>query len=459
MRAPYSPIQWLTRLSHEQLKSSHQILGRIIFALFAMHAICYLNFFIVSDLLAKRIKEKDVIFGLISITLFAILSTTALSFMRRWNYRIFYTTHIIIATFIVVPLYLHVSHIHIFVYEILLIEVLHFVLRALRFKMYTGTIKLVPGTDLVQVRIPLPASSSALKWKPGQHVYLSRPSKGSSPSLHDQWLMVNKTNPFTVASLPDKDKELMLIARTLKGNTRYLADLARALAQGGSGVQMLPTASGDIPILPIALEGPYGASKHLPDLSDYDRVLLVAGGVGATFVMPIYRGIAELHDPAPGGTQVRFIWAVRKLADTCWAFPATASSDDDEAEATADTEEVNGNGFFHGPSRVEVYVTRVSNLSAQADAEDDEGAEGIELQEHEQLLNMEEQMEKPRKGMMVKSGRPKIGEIVDEVFSKGLRTAVVCCGPKTLTQDVRQNVERWVAKGHDVFWYDETFGW
>src|SRR4051794_32069391 len=103
MRAPYSPVQWLTRRSHDQLKVSHQILGRIIFALFVLHAILYLNFFIVSGLLAKRIKDLDVIWGFVSITLFTALSTTALSFIRRWNYRVFYTSHIAIANFIILP--------------------------------------------------------------------------------------------------------------------------------------------------------------------------------------------------------------------------------------------------------------------------------------------------------------------------------------------------------------------
>lgn len=465
MRAPYSPVQWLTRLSHEQLKSSHQILGRIIFFLFILHGAFYFNFFVLSGFLPKRIKDRDVIWGLVSIGLFATITTTALGFVRRRNYRVFYISHIAIASFIIVPLYLHVSHIRIFVYEIILVQVVHFIFRALRFELYQGTVRLLPGTNLVQVRIPLPPASAALKWKPGQHVYLSRPwGKPKTPNFFAKWLMANKTNPFTVASIPSKDKELLLVAKTLKGNTKYLADLARTLSQGGSGMPMLPTAAGDIPILPIALEGPYGASIRLPELSDYDRVLLVAGGVGATFIIPIYRSISDFHDSTPAGTQIRCIWAVQKLADTQWAFPASPDDKDDDDVGA----EANGNGLLHGPSNVEVYVTRPSGPSLQVDSsasgifavdpEDDE-AEAIELQEHEQLLSMEEQMEKPRKGMVLKSGRPQLDLIVDEVFSKGLRTAVVCCGPPRLTQDLKRNVEVWVKKGHDVFWYDETFGW
>ncbi|KAF1919107.1 ferric reductase like transmembrane component-domain-containing protein [Ampelomyces quisqualis] len=461
MRAPYSPVQWLTRCSHEQLKVSHQVLGRIVFLLFILHGVFYFNFFVLSGFLAKRIKDWDVIWGIVSIILFSIISTTALAFVRRKSYRLFYVSHIAIANLIILPLWLHVSHIRIYVYQVILVEALHILFRALRLKVYQGTIRLLPGTNLIQIRIPLPEKNSALGWEPGQHVYLSRPwGKATTPSFYQQWIMTNKTNPFTIASIPGKDKELLLVARTLKGNTKYLADLARSLAQGGSGVPMLPTSGGDIPILPIALEGPYGASKRLPDLSSYDKVLLVAGGIGATFVMPVYRSIIDLHNPTPTGTQIRCIWAVQKLVETQWAFPFSASPyDDHEEDADGDQD-----GLLENSGTVEIYVTRPSGPSLQtseafAVGPDDDEGETIEMAENEQLLSMEEQMDKPRKGMVVKSGRPPLDVIVDEVFSKGMRTAVICCGPKRLTEDLKRSVEVWVKKGHEVFWYDETFGW
>lgn len=464
MRAPYSPVQWLTRCSHEQLKVAHQILGRITFTLLALHAAFYLNFFVLAGLLAKRIKEWDVIWGLMSIILFSAISTTALGFVRRRNYRVFYISHIAIANFIILPLWLHVSHIRVFVYQVLAVEVLHLVFRALHLKTYQGTLKLLPGTNLVQIRIPLPPDVSPLKWKTGQHVYLGRP-KGTTitRTFYQQWMLNARSNPFTVASIPSKDKELVIVAKTLKGNTKYLAELARSLAQGGNGITMLPTAGGDIPILPISIEGPYGASKRLPDLSSYDKVLLVAGGVGATFIIPIYRSIMEFHDPSPAGTQVKCIWAVQKLAETQWAFSASNDKHEEDAEANGDD-----NGLLHKSSTVEVFVTRPSGPSLHTDQsasgvfavepDDDEG-EAIELAENEQLLSMEEQMEKPHKGMSITSGRPDLGQIVDEVFSKGMRTAVLCCGPKRMTSDLKRKVDVWVNKGHDVFWYDETFGW
>ncbi|KAJ4993846.1 ferric reductase like transmembrane component [Stagonosporopsis vannaccii] len=467
MRAPYSPVQWITRLSHEQLKAAHQVLGRIVYLLFILHAVFYFVFFAMSGFLAKRIKDWDVIFGIITLILFAAISTTALGFVRRRNYRVFYISHIAIANFIIVPMYLHVSHIRLYVYEIIVVECLHLIFRAIRMKMYQGTLRLLPGTNLVQIRIPLPDKHAALNWHPGQHVYLTRPwGSAKAPSYYQQWLMANKSNPFTIASLPSVDRELLLIARTLNGNTKHLAALAHQLSKGGQGLPMLPTATGDIPILPLALEGPYGASTRLPDLTDFDNVLLVAGGVGATFTMPIYRAIAEYHDTTPGATQVRFIWAVQTLADTQWAFPDTSGAETDDDPRADQREEAISNGLLNRPCTVEVYVTRAaargpSSAPVFAIADDDDEAEHIELQESEQLLNSssEEALERPRKGMTVHHGRPQMREIVDEVFSRGTRTAVLCCGPKRLTGDLKRSVEVYLRKGSDVYWYDETFGW
>ncbi|KAA8623731.1 ferric reductase like transmembrane component [Pyrenophora tritici-repentis] len=474
MRAHYSPIQYLTRLSHEQIKASHQILGRIVFLLLVLHAAFYLNFFIMSGLLAKRIKNWDVIWGLISIILFSAISTTALGFVRRRNYSVFYVSHIAIANSIILSLFLHVSHIRVYVYEVIAIETLHLIFRAMRLRTYQGMLKLLSGTNLIQVRIPLPADSAVLRWSPGQHVYLSRPRrKGKAPTWYNQWFMMRRANPFTVASLPSKDRELLLIIKTLNGNTKYLGELVRSLAKGsGTTVPILPTAGGDTLTLPLALEGPYGASARLPDLLGYDRVLLVAGGIGATFIMPIYRDILGLHDNVPTDNQIRCVWTVQKLAETQWAFATNSSSGDRQDEEGVGSEDTgthaDRNSLVHGSSNIEVYVTRSAGLNLRVNAtasnnfavdSDDEGGETIEMQENDQLLDMDEQVQKPHESMLIKSGRPDLKGIVEEVFSKGVKIAVICCGPKRMIDDLRSGVEVWVNKDHEVFWHNETFDW
>ncbi|KAH7135705.1 ferric reductase NAD binding domain-containing protein [Dendryphion nanum] len=436
MRSPYSPVQYLTRMSHEELKASHGVLGRIIYFLFALHVIFYMIFFVLSGFLAKRIKDRDVIFGIISFVLFSVMSTTALGKLRNWNYRVFYNTHVFIANLIIISLFLHVSHIRIYIYQVILVNAIHQILRNFSFTIYSGSIKVLPGTNLVQLRIPLPPTDSAVKWKPGQHVYLSRPAGYSNAdSAYDNLLMRNKQNPFTVASLPSVDKELLLVARTLNGNTKDLADLARKVA------------TEEIPEISLAVEGPYGSSKRLPDFSSFDKILLVAGGVGATFMVPIYRSLVSDTGFGIASSKIRFIWTVRTLGETQWAFPLSCEREEDGSPQ----------GLHSHGSNIEVFVTRTSgsNLNARTSASGDD----IELAENEQLLSLEEQIEKPPRGMSIQAGRPNLPAVVDEVFRKGHRVAVFCCGPKSLTERLSQSVERWDRKGYDVYWHDESFAW
>jgi NAD(P)H-flavin reductase len=438
IRSKWSPPQLLTRLSHEQIKTAHQILGRIVCFMFVLHAGFYLNFFIAIGALQKRIKDRDVIFGLMSIVMFLTIGTTALNIIRRWSYRVFYTTHIILATNLVVPLYFHVHHIQLYVIEVFLVILANSVLRYCSQRTYSGTVSIIPGTNLVQVRVPLASQNKTTSWKPGQHVYLSRPTSASpSSGVRDLLVVRQQTNPFTIASLPEQDKHLILVARMLNGNTKQLAKLARSL-QSHDGP--------DFPSTPIALGGPYGSTSRLPDLTKFDRVLLLAGGVGATFIVPIYRSLVEQDRPSFRHDQLRFVWAVRKLAETTWAFPGTEADKDAGFESEG----------VHHDDEVEIYVTQPSS----ADLHTTNAEDGIELAETEHLIPFEEEMEKSRKGMVLSAGRPDIDAIVEKVFAASTgKVAVITCGPRGMTKKLRDSVGVWVSQGREVYWHNETFGW
>ncbi|KAF2817619.1 uncharacterized protein BDZ99DRAFT_457344 [Mytilinidion resinicola] len=438
IRSKYSPPQLLTRLSHEQIKTAHQILGRIITFLFILHACFYLNFFILSGFLQKRIKDPDVIFGIVSIIMFITMNTTALNIIRKWSYRMFYTTHIVFASLLIIPLYFHVHHIRKYVLEVCVIIISNQALRNYSLRTYSGTISMVPGTNLVQVKVPLVSSNKEMKWKPGQHVYLSRPTGASTSfGVCEMLVLWNQTNPFTIASLAEQDKHLLLVVRTLTGNTKQLAKLARSL----------PSQDGvEVPSIPVALEGPYGSTSRLPDLTKFDRVLLVAGGVGATFIIPIYRSLVEHDGPSFRNSQLRFVWAVRKLAETQWAFPASRGDEDAESEAEG----------VQTDNEVEVSVTQPFGSDLQGENADD----GMELAEAEHLIPFEEEMEKPRKGVVLRAGRPDVHAIVDEVFTTSAGSvAVITCGPRGMTEKLRESVGTWVKQGREVYWHNETFGW
>ncbi|OJD29120.1 ferric reductase like transmembrane component [Diplodia corticola] len=446
MRSAYSPIQALTRLPYERVVAIHELLGKILTAFFALHAAFYFNFFVQNGLVLKRIQDVDVITGLIGFAMFSTMSTTALSYVRNWNYRVFYTTHILLAIVLVDVLIFHVSHIRTYVFEMLAAFVLLQIFRQAKTRQFSGSIALIPGTNLIQVTVPLPFDKDAKEFKPGQHVHLSKPPLGQpSLSYANTFAMRYRTNPFTVASVPTKDRQLLLVARSLAGNTQHLAAVARSLRN--------QTTDGN-PSIPLTIEGPYGAS--LPDFREFDHVLFVAGGVGATFTVPVFRSMTEgTHpgdQPPVPRTRLRFVWAVRRLAETRWAFPAKP----DDARGLPPTPA----GAMANQS-IDIFVTRGPDAADEEDgregllADDDED---IELADAQTLVDDRNGEEKSR-DRTVSRGRPDLAAIVDEAFeaSSGA-VAVLVCGPGEMAKEMRRHVGAWVKKGKDVFWYAEAFG-
>ncbi|KAF2834735.1 hypothetical protein M501DRAFT_963800 [Patellaria atrata CBS 101060] len=446
-KSPFSPLQILTLRSHESLNSAHQILGRIITFFFSLHVVFYVNFFIQNNRLLSRLQRPFIICGLLGMLSFAIVGTTALSKLRKWNYRVFYVTHVTLATTVLPLLFFHVHHIRVFIWETLAIYILHTLLRMLNRRRYAGDVAMIPNTNLLRIEIPLAHSSAPrpLKWKAGQHVYVSLPhdvnSSGLPRSKSDitaQLFATLKTNPFTIASLPSTDSSLLLVARVMDGNTKALAALARSSSE-----------------IPVVIEGPYGAITPFSELQEYETILLVALGVGATFVVPIWRQLLALENKEQEGVrrerkrQIKFVWAVRNLAETEWAFPREERSqgDGDQDEDVMD-----------------IYVTRgTSSTRSGEDPEIEADGEGIELVEREGLLREamggDEDEEKKFQGFHVHKGRPNFRNVVDNVFDKSSgRVAVLVCGPQKAANDLRKFVGIHVKSGREVYWHSEAFG-
>ncbi|KAK5727004.1 hypothetical protein LTR15_002895 [Elasticomyces elasticus] len=427
LKSPFSPLQILTRCSHETLNSSHQLLGRLITGLLYLHAALYINFYVISSLLAAKVQEVYVLCGIFGIVAFTVVATTSLGPLRRWSYRVFYITHVVLATALLPVLFFHVSHIRMYLYETAAIYALNVVLRSVTSHKIPGTLRLIAGTNLLEVTIPLGKQYDALrKWEPGQHAYVS---KSGRPLLR-----TFRSNPFTVASLPGTDGHLRFIARLLDGNT---AKLAQAAAQAKTSCM-------------LTVEGPYGLRTHAEALLRYDKVVFVAGGVGGTFTVPLYRQLLADLSPGRGSyrrQKVSFLWVVRSKDDMSWALPA---------------EEKERQGFVE---RLKVCVTG-GGVIASATSQDyvpsngGAGEEGIELDEHKGLLD-DDVGEAATEGVPTFAGRPDLVKLMDQVFAgdSSETVAIVVCGPRRLSQAVRQGVGPWVVRGRSVWLWDESFAY
>ncbi|KAL9592916.1 MAG: hypothetical protein Q9179_006252 [Wetmoreana sp. 5 TL-2023] len=444
----WSPVCYLTRLSHEELNPYHRALGRILLLFFSLHASFYLNFYVQKGLLLKRIQDQDVILGLLAIASFLILGITALARIREKKYFLFFTIHVLTSICVLPILYFHVSHIRPYILESALIYLLLILQRNISQTRAPNAIitELSVTSNLVSIAIPLTPALRKKSFHPGQHIYLSLPS--TSLTAPQEKL---RLNPFTIANLPTKDNHIRLVFRALRGTTRILLNVVRE------------SSSGEV-TTPLLIEGPYGAAAHFPNLLNFDKVLFVAGGVGATFTVPIYR---DLMDRGFEATRARFVWSVPRLEDTQWA------------------REYLGDGCS-------IHVTRSSRkanrLSPQPPKMQEQWSAGVD----EEVLEMQEwsrlvadvdgsasvaaaiddvsssAAEYHQPGVSLLHGRPDLSSIVSQVFgpdpdsgqAASAKVAILVCGPAGMGAALRREVGRSVEEGKvEVWWHNEEFGW
>lgn len=421
-----NPVAYAFQSSHEEINRWHRVIGRVVYALVCLHGLLYVNYYILTGILREKLATSVVIIGIVALFGMSLLNTTAMTAVRHYSYRIFFVTHLLVALAIPPAIFFHVEHARVYMIQALVFFVIDVATRRMKIVTAESSLELIPGTNLVKIRAEVSrAKAQKFKEHPGAHVYLSiphasRPSPNPVSLSHIQFEFL--FNPFTVASVDESAGEITLCAREMNGPmTQTLARLG-SLESGGK--------------VPLCIDGPYGVAKRFPDLvgARYDRILLVAGGVGATFIMPLYQYISADNPTAA----VEMVWAVREAAEATWPESRTEKSwnaiEDDKIKL-----------YLTGRIAEEENVGRSSSSSSRS-------GEDLELDEIQTKNGV---------AVVTSHRRPDLKKIVDDLFKANLedRVAVVVCGPDNMAKELRRHVGAWVRKGRDVFWHDEGFGW
>lgn len=430
-----NPVAWAFRSSHEHINRYHRVLGRLIYSFLWLHFIFYNVYFLIAGIWLKRFFAPVVFCGVVASFGFHGVATTAMRTAREYSYRLFFVTHLVVALFIPVLLFFHAKSARLYVVEAFAIFVLDLGVRRVTTVAAPSTLEVIPGTTLVKVTSQIPISKWApFRETPGSHIYLSLPPSGRTDAVPSSksGIFDYLYNPFTVASVNDENGTITFIARTRKGP---MTNVLSAFASAGASPppQSSTTQPSDSAKITVGVEGPYGTmSSHFPDLltCGVTRILLVAGGVGATFTLPIYNA---LQSELPSA-KVQLVWAIRTAGDATWAVSANSSGksllDDD---------------------KVHLYLT--GDMGVVDDRDNGAGA-AVELSRMRPGPNGRMTTNHNRK-------RPNIEKIVDDTFRHGSEevVAVIVCGPVEMTKEVRRRVRPWAMKGRRVWWHCETFGW
>lgn len=113
-----------------------------------------------------------------------------------------------------------------------------------------------------------------ISWKAGQHAYVILPSVSNLPT---------EAHPFTIASIPNNvdgtdghvEKDVVFLIRGRTGFTKRLRDHAMQKAAG-----------------PVSayIDGPYGCP---PDLKTFSTCVLIAGGSGVSYTLPLLMDLVQ----------------------------------------------------------------------------------------------------------------------------------------------------------------------
>ncbi|KAH6900187.1 hypothetical protein B0T10DRAFT_18464 [Thelonectria olida] len=416
-----SPFGYFFRTSHEDLNRWHRALGRIIYLLLVLHAVFYNVFFIMSSIWLKRFFAPVVFAGVVAFACLHTLNGTSMAKMREQSYRVFFVVHLVTAMVVPPLIFFHAPSMRIYVSLAIGFLLLDLAVRKMTTIQAPSVVESIPGTDLLKITSKMPANKIIkFKARPGAHLYLSLPPSSrpvpNDPYAKGNFLFEFMYNPFTVVSADEDSGHLTFVARKRTGPmTTRLAEFV------GAGIPEDPETQ-----IPLCIEGPYGAlSKTFSDLVDtgVSRILLVAGGVGATFAVPIYHALLA-ESPA---ASIQFVWAIRSPGDATWVPPKPAGKsliDDDQ---------------------VQLFLT---------------GDMGVSHPRNETIASVE--MSNLRRSPVGQNHkRPNFQKLVDDTFKSGAdeTVAVLVCGPVEMGRELRRCITPWVMKGRSVWWHNESFGW
>ncbi|KAK4192196.1 Ferric/cupric reductase transmembrane component 2 [Podospora australis] len=457
-----NPFSYLLQTGHEHVNRWHRVMSRITTALLYLHMAFYLAFFVMTNRL-YRLGAPVVAAGVVAFFLLNLMITTALRPLRKFSYRLFFVIHLISAIAIPILILIHATPARGFAIQTLVAFFVDLISRKMDTVTAHATFETIPGTNLIKVSATIPHRKiNRFRGNPGSHIYLSLPAAArhsSDPTSISHLLFEFLFNPFTVASAEEghnSEPTLTLVARHSGG------PMTAALGRYARAAKPITNNTGSIrneDKIPLNIEGPYGAVTHFPHFSsgDFDRILLVAGGVGATFTVPLYRSIINENPSA----RVQMIWAIRDAGDATWAF--TSAGGDAQSILNDDNVQIFITGNTPEPERAARSSSSRTRLSAGAEGGGSSGSDAGDIGGSSNEVEMNAMYRDRRRGKYTSQHnrkRPDLKQIVDDLFKFGQeeRVAVLVCGPREMASELREHVGFWVDRGRSVWWHKEGFG-
>lgn len=286
-----TPLAVLLPFSYERLNPVHQMVGYVQFVLTVLHASTYTAYFNGQGRLQSMYAKPEEIAGIVAG--FAFLSIVVSgALVRRFWYEPFVWMHRLSVATSIVAMAFHQPDWH---KKLIVFTIVAGCMWLLDILTRLGKL-MCHGVNNTATLYPLPGEATRVVLKkgpanvqPGKHCFLWIPA-----------IRKFELHPFTChRSSP--------MEFTVKAHDGFTRDLhAHAVAHPGEP-------------LTASFDGPYG---KFPNPARFDKVVLIAGGAGATFTFGLLENLLAQMTSSSGGepphNRVDFIWSVRDRANLSW---------------------------------------------------------------------------------------------------------------------------------------------
>ncbi|RKL32519.1 hypothetical protein BFJ72_g10462 [Fusarium proliferatum] len=276
-----TPLGLFASVSHSQLNILHRVVGYTTVFLLALHALVYTIHFGRQGRLVQLLKKEDLEGMGAGIAMLVLL----MGVFRHKHYELFYASHVIGFVAVVLLTALHrpnwakkIPTVMLTIFSVWAVDRLIRLSKLFRNLVNnSATVYPLPynGTRIV---LKKPGMENSL---PGSHCFLWIPG-----------LRLIETHPFTIVS--NDSSGLELVMKSHEGFTKAVDSFAS---------RNLRTS------LWASIDGPYGS---LPDVNNYDKLILIAGGSGAAFTFGVINRIMMQREK-PAIQSIEFVWAVRRI--------------------------------------------------------------------------------------------------------------------------------------------------
>ncbi|WVQ77275.1 hypothetical protein IAR50_006959 [Cryptococcus sp. DSM 104548] len=430
----WNPITILTGVSHERLQVYHRWSGWIMYVLALIHTFPFIVVDIEMGMMVETWQTDFYTFsGVICLIPQTVLVLFSIGVIRDRFYETFKSIHYVMAAWFVVLLFLHcgftLTSAYYFVgfavtYTLSLIVRWGIVLR--NGFQHRAHIELL-DQDMLLVSIP-----TSLKWKPGQHFFF----RFFTRDLH-----ALTSHPFTVATSPSRQfteqSAIKLYIKKHRGMTESLFEKAEEM--------------GDVRVV---LDGPYGGING--DLGDYERVLLIGGGSGGSFISSALQDLLDRHSSITC-KEVTVVYACRTLPDSAWFLQSFI-------DLSRSSFDIKVNLFFHVSSATTARIEKVPQINDPDEKVIEPSSPSTSLPF---LACPSLSSSAPAETTeTILPDRPNLSQHIRALTAFHGTAGVAVCGPKEMAYDVRNTVaaeQLKVFAGNvgcsELFLHTEAFGW